>query len=82
MWVSYLVMSEIVFIYSPACQSNIILSALSNDNCEDGIFPVADYVVTVLIFWLARVAGIHEYLLPFPYLHMITLTFTYDIMDV
>ena len=37
--------------------------------------------VIVLIIWLARVAGIHEYLLPFPYLHMITLIFTYDIMD-
>ena len=43
--------------------------------------PTFDRVI-VLIFWLAQVAGIHEYLLLFPYLHMITLIFTYDIMDV
>ena len=45
MLVSYLVMLEIVYIYSPAGQSNIILSALSNDN--DGIFTVANYVILI-----------------------------------
>ena len=28
--------------------------------------------VIVLIFWFARVAGIYEQLLPFPYFHMIS----------
>ena len=37
--------------------------------------------VIVLIFWFVWVASTHKQLLPFPYLHMFSLIFTYATMD-
>ena len=37
--------------------------------------------VIVLIFWFVQVASTHKQLLPFPYLHMFLLIFTYATMD-
>ena len=38
-------------------------------------------LVIVLIFWFIQVASTHKQLLPFPYLHMFLLIFTYATMD-
>ena len=47
-------------------------------NYSDIVIPLT---VIVLIFWFIQVASIHEQLLPFPYLHMFSLIFTYATMD-
>ena len=47
--------------------------------CHDKVTCVT--FVIVLIFWFIWVASTHKQLLPFPYLHMFLLIFTYATMD-